>query len=86
MPNQLNNAKSEFSHRDIIPVLYLQSEFDKNADSVSVGTGNSFYAELVWRLSEFAFFGALTSVDAFFYFHRKKITECDAKHLLYCLN
>ena len=41
---------------DIILFSCLHSEFDKNANSVSVGTKDFFSAEMVWRLSEFAFF------------------------------
>lgn len=40
----------------IVSFFVPTSEFDKNANSVSVGTRASFSAELVWRLSEFAFF------------------------------
>ena len=54
MPNQLNNAEGIF-YRDIIPFL-PQTEFVKNASSDSVVIKGYLSAELVWRLSEFAFF------------------------------
>lgn len=53
----------------ILCSFFAYSEFDKNASSGSVGIRDSFSAELVWRLPEFAFFGAPTSVGAPFYFH-----------------
>jgi len=40
-----------------IPCLaYLYLEFDKNANSDDIGVLIALYIELVWRLSEFAFF------------------------------
>ncbi len=36
--------------------MHLRYEFDKNADSINVNASNACYIELVWRLSEFAFF------------------------------
>lgn len=44
------------------------NDFDKNANFVSVGMDHFTSAELVWRLSRFAFFGAVTSVGALFIF------------------
>ena len=42
MPNQLNNAKSVISLWEYYVFLCLLNEFDKNANSVSVGTRDSF--------------------------------------------
>lgn len=68
MPNQLNNFGKAARYREGISLLRLGYELDKNAnsDSDSVGIRDYFSTELVWRLSEFAFLGAQTSVGALF--------------------
>ena len=39
------------------PIVFSHaSEFDKNANSLGVSVHTCSYIELVWRLSEFAFF------------------------------
>ena len=50
-------------------------EFGKKANSVRLSVAKGFSLvrfQLVWRQLEFAFFGALTSVGALFYFTERK--------------
>ena len=57
MPNQQNNAEKDIIHQGIIIFFSQQQfEFDKNANSINVSMQVCPYVELVWRLSEFAFF------------------------------
>ena len=57
MPNQLNNAENAIPAMEHYTLLLPADEFDKNANFVSVGARVFLLsAELVWRLSEFAFF------------------------------
>jgi len=60
MPNQLNiSIRGNFIFlRITAPFLRMLSlcEFDKNANSVNESVLIALYIELVWRLSEFAFF------------------------------
>ena len=71
MPNKLNKEKQVFLPQGItIPFFVSFFKIGKNADSIrrdEKGVSLSFL-KFVWRQSEFAFFGALTSVGALFYF------------------
>ena len=56
MPNQLNNAENAITAIEHYTLLPPADEFDKNANFFSVGARAFLLsAELVWRLSEFAF-------------------------------
>ena len=74
MPNKLNiyERGSPLYGRDIPFFDALNFlEFGKNANSAKLGVAKGFVLvrfQLVWRQLEFAFFGALTSVGALFYF------------------
>lgn len=48
--------------------ILISDEFDKNANSCHYECVYTYMRELVWRLSEFAFFVRLTSVVALFVF------------------
>ena len=60
VPNQLNIMYKGrlFRFRDNYALLGIHSfcEFDKNANSINLSVLIALYIELVWRLSEFAFF------------------------------
>ena len=51
------------------------AEFDKKRKFHLCGCANTLNIRLVWRLSEFALFCALTSVGAFFVFTGQKTKE-----------
>ena len=77
MPNKLNILNEVvFSMGEVYlfsPHLIL--EFGKDANSVKLGVAKGFFLvrfQLVWRQLEFAFFGALTSVGALFYFLKRR--------------
>ena len=54
-----------------IPIFSVGVEFSKNANSATTVGSYTHIVVFVWRQLEFAFFGALASVGAPFYFHRK---------------
>ena len=72
LPNQLNNAEIVIPDMEHYTLLSPTNEFDKNANFVSVGARVFLLsAELVWRLSEFAFF-VRSFGYALFYFQGDK--------------
>ena len=86
MPNQLNNAENAIPAMEHYTLLLPADEFDKNANFVSVGARAFLLsAELVWRLSEFAFFVRGFGY-ALFYFHTYKIIECAKLQLAHFYN
>ena len=59
VPNQLNiSIRGNFFFIGIVIFSYTcpYTEFDKNASSDNMDVLIALYIELVWRLSEFAFF------------------------------
>ncbi|MBR2926451.1 MAG: hypothetical protein IKC31_02610 [Clostridia bacterium] len=65
---------SLFFYRGLFVHFYFTAdvEFSKNANSATAVGSYTHIVVFVWRQLEFAFFGALTSVGALFYFHRRK--------------
>ena len=69
MPNQLNiKTGAIFYFQELLYLFcaYSFCEFDKNANSINVSVLIALYIELVWRLSEFAFFVRLLRWAHFF--------------------
>ena len=51
------------------PYFTMAVEFGKNANSATIVESYTHIVVFVWRQLGFAFFGALTSVGALFYFY-----------------
>ena len=71
MPNKFHKVKcgflTFFNKGEVYPLFvvhYTRMNIGKIADSPSISKVTPFYSKFVWRQSEFAVFGALTSVGA----------------------
>ena len=76
MPNKLNTVNQWYLFLTGVLYLFLSYiislDFGKSVNPIrGYGRDTLIPLKFVWRQSGFAFFGALTSVGALFYFMRK---------------
>lgn len=87
MPNHINfkNEEIYLFPRVYCTLFYSCNEFDKNANSFSVGECNVLHIDMAWRLLEFVFC-AVASVAALFYFSGDYYMKYDNEFCVYQKN